>query len=381
MVEIMKDNIFWKLLVELKTLFDENGIEYWLGGAILRYTAAISPQNRRHVPEMTDDFGEMEMIVDGNNAKKILKLGRQLPQNRVLESFERNHSFRNLDIYYIDTESTCIDFKCLDRRECLGAFIPIRIITPNYKSGIKQTINIKLEKLWRLCYSYHHFLSSVTPVEEKLYNLYNIVNRSGNGNLMTSIVFKYILSTEFKPSYKTVNINRKNSRIKIRSEHFAKKRIVEINGVKFTTLSDAEGYLKKNYGKNWMNDMFSNPSRYVEEGVSSKEFAKKLYNDETYWKKVSELRMLQQGNRVKNNVYERNWQMAKRVFECIKLEDKLIKKKSLLTRMLEVEDYTGILDIMSDYRKKIIKVSDEYELETDQDLNMIYSKAILELGL
>lgn len=368
----MKSNVFWKLLLELRELCENNGIEYWLGGAILRYTDAVSEEMRAAAPPMDKDFGDMEIIVDGANAKKILKLQDKLPVGRMLEHVNRNPSFRNLDIYYINTESTCVDFKCLDRRESLGVFIPIRVLQPNYKSGIKQSINVKIEKMWRMCYSFHHYVTSVTPREEKLFKW---VQKYSKGRRLTRYAFNYLLSTSFSPEYKSYNIYKRRSRVRVKSVHFNTKRVLEIDGINFTTVNDAEGYLEKMYGKNWATVNLNEPSRYVEEDVSHKSFEKRLFESEEYWQKRAGARMLYQINRSRNTVYESNWNMARSIFAGITLEDKLKECKPLLRKLEADGDYTGILDVMGDYRKKVINMNQQYGIEIDNELEQIYEKA------
>ncbi|MDO4392915.1 MAG: hypothetical protein Q4C80_00675 [Bacillota bacterium] len=368
----MKNNIFWRLLLELKELCENNGIEYWLGGGILRYTDAVSKEMRDMAPPMSDDFGEMEIIVDGANARKLLALEDKLPNGRMFEHVNRNPRFRNLDIYYIDTESTCVDFKCLDRRESLGAFIPIRILQPNFKSGVKQSFNVKIEKMWRLCYSYHHYVTSVTPREEKMFKP---VQKFSKGRRLTYFAFNHILATSFKPEYKSVNIYKRRSRVKVNSIHFATKRLLVIDGVSFTTVHDAEGYLKKMYGKEWATVNLIEPSRYVEENVSHKGLEKKLYENDEYWNRRAAARMLYQSNRSKNTVYESNWSMAKGIFAGIKLEDKLQEYKPLLLKLEKSADYPGILEIMNAYPKRVLKMNAEYGIEIDDELKQIYERA------
>lgn len=372
----MKTNIFWKLLVELKELCEANGIEYWLGGGILRYTDAISEEMRALVPPMPDDFGDMEIIVDGANAKKIMALADKLPANRMLEHVKRNPRLRNLDIYYIDTESTCIDFTALDRRESLGAYIPVRILQPNYESGVKQSFNFKLEKMWRLCYSYHHFVTSVTPREEKLYGP---VNKYSKGRRSTLMVFNHILGTTFKPEFKSVNIYKRRSRIRVPAIHFATKRLVTINGVSFVTITDAEGYLKKMYGKEWQTNGIVIPNRYVEENVSHDQFAKELYENDGFWTRLLAKRQIYQSNRTKNTVYESNWDMAKCIFSGITEQDKLMEYKDVLNKLISDGDYMGVMELMSKYPNTVLKMNELYGVSIEPELEAIYKRALDEL--
>lgn len=97
-------------------------------------------------------------------------------------------------------------------------------------------------------------------------------------------------------------------------------------------------------------------------------------NDE-YWNRRAAARMLYQSNRSKNTVYESNWSMTKGIFAGIKLEEKLQEYKPLMLKLEKSADYPGILEIMNDYPKRVLKMNAEYGIEIDDELKQIYERA------
>ena len=372
----MNENIFWKLLLELKELCEANQITYFLGGEILRYSQAVSEEKRALAPPMGADFGGIELYMDGANAKKLLALEKELPCDRMLEHPLRNPKFRNLDIYYIDKTSTYIDFECLDRRECLGAFIPIRIIVPNY-NGPRQSFNLKLERMWRTSFSYHHSFSTVSPKEEKLYEPFRKLG--GDGDFVTVNTFRYLLNTKLT-SETSVRVYTRRSRKLVWSRFFKGKRLVTINGVSFVTVKETEAFLKCVFGSEWAEVNFRAPSRYLDENRSYPSFEKKLYHNDAFWKRRGVMRHIRQSSRVIYHVAEDNWTMATDIYAGIKEQDDLLTKKEVLLRMQELEDYTGILGVMVRY-KKVLLMQDQYGIEIDPLLKEIYQKAMTVLEI
>ena len=365
----MAENAFFELLKEVRFICEMNGIEYFLGGKILYFT--IFPEQ-----EIPENFRDMELLMDGKNAKKFLKVCEKLPENRVLEYPLRNKKFRNLDIYYINKESTCIDFKALDRREFLGINIPIRIIQPIQK-GNKLKFTNKIEKLWRTNYSYHHVFDRGSEKYEKAYPIFYGLDKEGDR--ITTMVFQRLLDTSLQGKESSCRLYTRKRRKKYSASLFRDKVQVSIKDQKFWTVSNISKYMKETYGENWFNSIFEEERAYIDAKEADVEYEKQLFENDEFWNKLQKSRRIRQINVISNNIYNKNWKMVLCIYRGILLQDKLLKKKDILNRMLEQRDFTGIIAHMANY-KKVFEMNELYDIEIDESLRQIYEQAKSEVS-
>lgn len=360
----MTDNAFFQLLKEVKTICETNGIEYFLGGKILYFS--MFPEK-----EIPENFTSIEVLMDGKNARKFLKACENLPKNRVLESPLRNKKFRNLDMYYINKESTYINFKLLDRREFLGIHIPIRIIQPVRKSSKLKPLN-KLEKLWRTNYSFHHSFDAGTENYEKANTLFGRFTK--DGDKVTVAVFRQLLRTSIKGNESSFKIYTCRRRKAYPPRLFSETTQVHICGESFVTMKDMYKYLEQTYGKNWISFTFSEERVYMDSKNADSAYEKELYENQEFWDELLESRRIYQKNVISDNVYRQNWKMVLCIYKGILLQDKLKRRKEELLRRLELEDYSGILITMEDY-EQVLDMNTIYRVPIDEELRELYEKA------
>ncbi len=360
----MSENAFFELLKEVKAICDENGIKYFLGGKILYFS--LFPEAK-----LPQDFTNMEILLDGKNAKKFINACKSLPKNRILETALRNNKFRNLDMYYINTETTCINFQNLDRREFLGINIPIRIMQPLRKTNNLNVLN-KLEKLWRTNFSYHFKYEGATEVYEKANRIFGRLMRSGSR--LTSFLFRRLLNTSIKGNESSFKICTRKKRKKYSAKIFYETCKVNIFGEDFRTVKDITKYLTATYGENWTENIFIKEKFYIDENKSDKTYEKELFENQRFWDNLLKKHRIRQINIISNNVYNQNWRMVRSIYEGTLLQDRLLSKKSTIRKQVILEDYSGILETMTDY-DKVLKMNSKYHISIDNELRTIYKKA------
>ena len=365
----MTENAFFELLKEVRFICEMNEIEYFLGGKIL-YFAMFPGQ------EIPEDFQDMEVLMDGKNAKKFIKACEKLPENRILEHPLRNKKFRNLDIYYINKESTCIDFKALDRREFLGISIPIRIIQPIQK-GSRLKLTNKIEKLWRTNYSYHYLFDRGSEMYEKAYPIFFGLDK--NGDRVTTMVFQKLLDTSLQGNEKSCRLYTKKKRKKYSANLFRDKIQVSIKEQKFWTVNNIPKYMEETYGENWLDLIFVREISYINVKEADVEYEKQLFENDEFWNRLQKSRRIRQINVISNNIYNRNWRMVLCIYQGVLLQDKLLKKMDILKKMLEQGDFSGIIATMANY-KKVLDMNRIYHVKIDESLHQIYEQAKSEVS-
>ena len=365
----MTENAFFELLKEVKAICEKNEIEYFLGGKIL-YFSFISEEL------LPEDFRDMEIMMDGRNAKKFIKACEKLPPNRILEHVLRNNKFRNLDMYYINKDSTCINFKRLDRREFLGISIPIRIIQPIRKRNKLKLMN-KIEKLWRTNYSYHYVFDHGSEKYEKVYPVFYGVDKGGNR--ITKLIFQMLLATSLHGDEKVCRLYTANRRKDYRGTLFAERKEVFISGESFWTVSNISKYMEEAQGENWLNTIYAEDRNYVNTNVANIEYEKQLFEDDEFWDRMQKSRRMRQINVISNNIYNRNWRMVLCIYQGVLLQDKLLKKMDILKKMLEQGDFSGIIATMANY-KKVLDMNRIYHVKIDESLHQIYEQAKSEVS-
>lgn len=357
-------NPYFELLKELTEICEKNKIEYCLAGKILYF---ISEPNRK----MPEDFTDMELVVDGKNARKLIQACETLPEGRVLETPLRNPKFRNLDMFYIHTNTTGVDFSILDRREFLGINIPIRIIRPDM-SKMQNKIYKKMDVFWRVNYGYHYSSVLISEKEERMWKTFD--SFCGNGDKITAMIFRMNLKTSLEDAAKKVFVYGRRFLKEIPAGLLKDTQKAEIEGTTFTVMECYDKYMSIFAGKNWRDKVFDKPRLIIDTGYVDREFEKALYHNDDFWKRKVKFRKSYMKYRLGNRAYELSWEMAGCVYRGINIENRLSEQKEVLNHMLELHDYTGVLYKMKRY-KHVLVMHNKYDVELDQELFDIYSQA------
>lgn len=359
-------NVKLSLLKELVRLCNDNSIDYFMGGGILYYV--LNPSEAMPV-----DFHDIELVTDGVNAQKLISACKNLPKDRTLENVLTNPKLRSLDMYYINTESTEIDFNKLDRRRNIGISIPIRVIRPHQNEVIKQKIDAKKDKLWRAGYGYHFITPALTSKEEMIYNLYCAVN--GNGDRATKKIFENNLKLETKEDAKRLNIYNTNRIKKHDTKAWTEKYQIEMFGEKIYVPGNVEDYIKKVYGRNYADNIFRYDGKIYDETYVNHDAEEKLYNDELLWRnlKTKMRNLLKYRNLAKE--YRKNWKMAKEIVSGISEEKDLLKNMDRLKKIYEKGVYSEVILQMSGY-KKVMRAKRKYGLSVNNELERMYLNSL-----
>lgn len=362
-------NPYFELLKELTGLCEKSGIKYYLAGKILYFIS--KPEGM--IPE---DFSDMEIVMDGKNAGRLIQACKALPGERVLETPLRNPKFRNLDMFYIHTNTTGVDFSMLDRREFLGINIPIRIIRPDL-TKMQNKISKKMDLFWRVNYGYHYSSVLMSEREERMWKTFE--NLCGNGDKFTAMVFRRNLKTSLEDASKKVFIYGKRVLKEVPKEILEDTRRAEIGGSIFTILEAWDEYMAIFRGKNWRDKVFEKPRLIIDAGYVDREFEQSLFHNDDFWDRKMGFRKAYTSYRLGNRAYEMSWEMASCVYRGITIETRLSRQKDVLRHMLELRDYTGVLYKMKRY-KHVLAMKKRYDVELDQELYEIYSRAKSEVA-
>lgn len=357
-------NPYFELLKELTALCEKNSIDYCLAGKILYFIS--HPEE-----EMSDRFSEMEIIMDGANAKKLIKACRSLPEDRVLETPLRNCKFRNLDMFYINAKTTGVDFSLLDRREFLGIHIPIRIIRPDF-SKTRHKLFKKMDIIWRMHYGYHYANVMISEKEEKLYKMFDGIR--GNGDKITPFLFRLYLNTSIKDVQKKAFIYGKRSIKAVPVSLLHTKIEAEIKGNTFPVMERYDKYASIFFGKTWKKRSLETPRTIVDAQYADREFERALFQNDDFWNRKNRCKKMLLNYKLSGREYESSWEMAGCVYRGVTIEKRLAQQKDLLAHMLRLQNYTGILSKMKQY-KEVLQMQKKYDVELDQELNEIYLKA------
>lgn len=353
------DNPWFGLLNELVDICEKNNIEYLVAGGIVAYLMHPSKP-------LSYEFSNMDLIVDGENAQKLIKACESLPAGRCLESVLTNPKLRNLDMYYTNTESTGVDFSMLDRRKSLGIAVPVRIARPQQKA-LKQKSLAKFDKLWRINYGYHFNAPKLTPRERKLSKVFPIV--FGNGDRLTRSNFMNNLKLSIQDSTKTIYVYDKRTRRTFSADLWKKRVEADLFGHRVFVPNDIERYIKKRFHGR---DPFTyKPSVIFDESYVDHQGEEEIYSNTRLWNMIEKGRRHAVSNKAQASEYKGNWELANDIFEGINVEDYYKQEYERLKGIYDKEAYTELLNQMQDY-KKVIKMKKKYNVDIDPKLEKLY---------
>ncbi|MBE6045189.1 MAG: LicD family protein [Clostridiales bacterium] len=361
--DVALNNPWFKLLVELIQICERNDIQYMLGGAILQYLI-------KDIGPVPNDFSNMELIMDGTNAQKLIKACHDLPEDRNLECVLTNPRLRNSDMLYINTASTGVDFSKLDRRRSLGIAVPVRIARPQVKSSRRMTA-ADFDKFWLINYGYPFRVLKLNDKRDRQRNrLFTIMNK--NGDKATLKNFRNILKQEISKDTKIIYVYGNVTRLMHKAILWKERKPAELFGVRVVVPSNIERYLNANYHTD--SKYYDIPITVVDETYVDHVGEEKIYSDEEFWKRIEDNRKLTFTNKDQSREHKNNWEMANNIYEGITIQDRLLSDFGRLKRIYDKGAYTELLNQMDGY-KKVLKLEKKYDIDIDSELEKLYLEA------
>ena len=302
------ENRYFTLLKELIHICETHNIEYYVSGGILYYL-------NNETESVPSDFSSMDIVVDGYNASKLLKALRSLPDNRAVEHVGNNPKLRNLDILYMDTEATSIDFNKLDRRRRLRVSVPVRVARPS-KDTFRQNSLTKLEKYWRIHCSYHFSPPKLKDSEKNQLDFEDKNVRSGSR--LTKYLFKQNMKQRIGKKAQKIYIYDDNTLRKYPALQWHGRKKAEIQGASMYVPGDVDAYLRKRYGSR--SNAIKKTTRITDTKFIDAEFEKNVYHDDALWAAILLIREQRLMNRYYLQEYKDDWQMAEEIFNELSQE-------------------------------------------------------------
>lgn len=362
--EFEKINPKFILFKELVDICNQNHIEYFVGGGILYFLI-----NENLV--MPEDFGDFEIVTDGVNAAKLIEICKKLPANRTLENALTNNKIRSLDMFYTNTESTGIDFNSIERRQSMGIAIPIRVAIPQQNNVLKQKTSAKMEKLWRINYGYHFRIPQLTTKEKKSYEPF--YRLTGNGDRVTRQLFKSHLKLAIQNDTKRIRVYNRNTLRAHKPEIWSEREETTLFGMKIYVPGNIKSYLRISYGS--MDRLYADNTMILDPTYVDHEYERMLYEDDSFWKDLLLRKRHMLSNKVRTREYYDNWEMAKDIFNGIKLEQRYLEDMDRWRTLSAKGEYTELLLKLRGY-KRVAKIKDLYGVNIDSELEALYRDAI-----
>ena len=353
------DNPWFKLLNELLDICEKNHIDYLLAGGIVAYLMHPSEA-------LPYEFSNMDLIVDGKNAQKLIEACKELPPDRTLESVLTTPKMRNLDMFYTNTESTGVEFSTIDRRKSLGIAVPVRIARPQQKA-LKQKSLAKFDKLWRINYGYHFNAPKLTPKERKLSKVFPVV--FGNGDRLTHMNFLNNLKLSINDDTKTIYIYDKRTRRTFSADLWKKRVEAELFGRKVFVPKNVERYIERRF--HGRDPRTYKPAILLDEHYADHESEEEIYSNNKLWDKIEKRRRHAVNTKAQASEYAGNWDLANVIFEGINIEDYYKQEYDRLKGIYDKGAYTELLKQMKDY-KKVLKMKDKYNVDIEPNLEQLY---------
>ena len=301
----IEENRYFRLLKELIDICETYKIEYFVGGGILYYL-------ENEAAEIPADFSDMDIVMDGSNAAKLLEHLQNLPQNRAVEHVANNPRLRNLDILYIDTEATSVDFTKLDRRRMLRVSVPIRIARPGRDTSKQSNIS-KLEKYWRTHYGYHFNAPQMTDREKDRFAFAAKVFR--NGDKLTHYLFQQNLKQTIDGRLQGMYIYDDNTLKTYPIQQWEDRKKADLLGVSVYVPGDVASYLNKRFGSR--EEAIKKSPRITDAQFIDPEFEEIVYQDEPLWEALRVIQKQKLMDRYYMKEYKRDWRMAEGIYREI----------------------------------------------------------------
>ncbi len=357
------NNPWFRLLVELIGICEQNDIQYMLGGAILQYLS-------RNQGTLPDDFSSMELIMDGVNAKKLIKACGALPEDRSLECVLTNPKLRNIDMLYINTASTGVNFNQMDRRRSLGIAVTVRIARPQEKSSRRMTI-ADFDKFWLINYGYPYRVLKLTDEKDRKRNR-RFLAKYKDGDKTTLKDFRNILKQEIREDTKVMYIYGNVTRVMHKASLWKERKETELFGVKVVVPNHSERYLTANYSTD--STYYDIPVMVIDETYTDHAGEKDIYLDDGFWEKLEKNRQLTFSKKDQSREHKYNWEMANDIYDGITIEDRLLKEIDRLRCIYGKKAYTEVINQMEGYWK-VLRLKKKYQIRIDSDLEQLYLTA------
>lgn len=238
------DRITEKIFTLLKEVTDccnRNGIPYFLSSELTKWALCGG--------QLPDNLGMMEIHIHSNQMKELgYQLARLDPENREVESLRTNSDFIHTGLIYVDRNSTFLMLEYARNIQAPGLGVQITPIIPNVGSRLKN--RIMKERIF-LPILLNRRACGVLPLSWKKRRYLDICS------LFAPLFGKKRLAEQAMQfpeatHYNTVFIlNESLSRKSYQAYHFNTCSTVQLCGVNFSAVYDAEIFMWACFGENW----------------------------------------------------------------------------------------------------------------------------------